>query len=43
MSLNINAPKEADILLMVHLYFSKYTKGSINNSKSANEASKSEL
>ena len=43
MSLNISAPKEADTLLMVHLYFLKYTKGSINNSKGANKASKSEL
>ena len=43
MSLNISAPKEADMLLIVRLYFLKYTKGSTNNSISANKASKSEL
>ena len=43
MSLNISAPKEADMLLILHLYFLKYTKGSIDDSVSANKASKSEL
>ena len=40
MSLNVSAPKEADILLLVHLYFLKYTKESMNDSNGANKVSK---